>query len=276
MSDRIELIVTVKAYPAVGKTNGESVCVAGIRTDTETPEHVRLFPVAFRDLEREGQFAKYQALAVEAERNHRDVRPESYRPRIQTLELGRTLSTRHGWSERRELIAPLEVGSMCDVLRRQQLDGTSLAVFRPHRVDDFVVEHTGDWSDAQKLQVEQPTLFDPEKKALEKIPYRFSYRYSCGGRCRGHEQSIIDWEIGEAYRKWRRRGTDASLEKLRAKWLDELCGPTRDTFFFVGNMHQHPRSFLMLSVSGRRRGPTASSRGGRPRRAVAARRSPRR
>src|SRR5713226_2623428 len=34
VSDRISLLVTVKAYPAISQKYGEVVCVAGIRTDT--------------------------------------------------------------------------------------------------------------------------------------------------------------------------------------------------------------------------------------------------
>jgi hypothetical protein len=35
---------------------------------------------------------------------------------------------------------------------------------------------------------------------------------------------------------------------MRKRWLDEVCAEDRDTAFFVGNMHQHPGSFLILGV----------------------------
>ena len=35
---------------------------------------------------------------------------------------------------------------------------------------------------------------------------------------------------------------------LRDKFLDQLCGEDRDTYFFVGNQFRHPRGFLVLGV----------------------------
>jgi hypothetical protein len=36
--------------------------------------------------------------------------------------------------------------------------------------------------------------------------------------------------------------------QMREKWHDQLCGSDRDTYFFVGNQHQHPQSYLILGV----------------------------
>jgi hypothetical protein len=57
---------------------GESVCVAGVRLDTETPQWVRLFPVAFRDLPGHQQFEKYDVVSLRAQRHSTDRRAESY------------------------------------------------------------------------------------------------------------------------------------------------------------------------------------------------------
>jgi hypothetical protein len=70
---------------------------------------------------------------------------------------------------------------------------------------------------------------------------------ACGPACNGHTQSIIDWEIAQAFRTWRYDETER-LEKIREHWLDKLCGTGRDTFFFAGNQHLHPGSFLVLGV----------------------------
>lgn len=90
----------------------------------------------------------------------------------------------------------------------------------------------------------------PTKSGLEKIPYSFKYKYSCSEpQCNGHEQSIIDWEIAQAYRSWRDDyGADKVLTKIKEKWLDEICGDQKDTLFFTGNQHQHPESFLILGA----------------------------
>jgi hypothetical protein len=38
MGQTIEMVVAVKAYPSISTKFGETVCVAGFRTDTATPE----------------------------------------------------------------------------------------------------------------------------------------------------------------------------------------------------------------------------------------------
>jgi hypothetical protein len=62
VAERISLLVTVKAYPAISEKYGEVVCVAGIRTDTPQLEWARLHPVAFRDLPFAQRFNKWTCL----------------------------------------------------------------------------------------------------------------------------------------------------------------------------------------------------------------------
>jgi hypothetical protein len=150
------------------------------------------------------------------------------------------------------------VESMCAVLRRQRADGTSLAVFRPKQVLDLVIE-PADIADGKReiarAWAAQPSLLDgigPEErtrqlKELELVPWTFKYRYRCSDpNCGGHLQSIIDWEIALTYRRVRK--LDDWRDRVRARWLNDLCGPDKDTAFFVGNQHQHPGSFLVLGV----------------------------
>lgn len=147
---------------------------------------------------------------------------------------------------------------MCNVLRRQRDDGTSLAAFRPKKVLDLVIERRDvnvDKAEFARAWAAQPSLLDAvgaderahQIKALEQIPWTFKYRYRCSHPdCNGHEQTIIDWEIAELYRSLRSHGD--WQDQLKAKWLNQMCAPDRDTAFFVGNQHQHPTAFLVLGV----------------------------
>jgi len=87
---------------------------------------------------------------------------------------------------------------------------------------------------------------------LEKIPYTFRYRFRCAD-CRTaepHQLTIVDWELMQFYRRMREASetVEDCLRKVRDKWLDELCSPSRDTHYFVGNMRSFPASFLVLGV----------------------------
>jgi len=223
--------------------------VAGIRTDTPDLRWCRLWPIAFRDLPFSQRFQKYQEITLKVIPAN-DPRPETLRPQPDTLKLGKILSTANGWSARRRLVEPLLVESMCEIARRQQADGTSLGVFRPAEVDRLkIVPDDTNWNDAQQAAMGQISLFAPSKSKLKRLPYRFQYHYRCSDRsCPGHEQSIIDWELGQAWLGWEKYDEAERLRMIRKKWQDELCSPDRDVCFFVGNMRIHPQNFLVLGV----------------------------
>jgi hypothetical protein len=248
--DTIELLVTVKAYPAISTKYGEVVCVAGIRTDTPEPVWVRLFPVAFRDMPFDQRFKKYDVIRLRAEQHTGDARPESWRPDVDSVEVVGHLDPKNDWSKRRPYVEPLVADSMCDVLRRQREDGTSLAAFRPGEVLDFTYQRDDAERDERKQAIaDQPSLFFMSKKGLEKIPYVFRYRYRCAvPDCRGHHQSIIDWELAESFRSWTQYPEAERLQQLRRRWLQEMCSSSRDPILFVGNQHMRPEVFMVLGV----------------------------
>jgi hypothetical protein len=253
-TNTIEMLVVVKAYPAISTKYGEVECVAGIRTDMPTPEWVRLFPVPFRDLPYTQRFQKYQLVRFQAEPHGSDTRPESLRPNVETFECGEVLETRKDktWSRRRAYAEPLELDSMCEIVRRRQTHGTSLGVFRPAEVLDLEIERDTDtWDQSKEPIANQMSLLVPGKRGLEKIPYKFRYRYRCSDpNCPTHSQSIIDWELSQSVRawRWRYRREEVLLAKIRERWLDQMWRGKRDSRLFVGNFHQYPDSFMVLGV----------------------------
>jgi hypothetical protein len=85
-------------------------------------------------------------------------------------------------------------------------------------------------------------------RPLEKIPYKFSYKFTCNEPyCRGHKLICVDWELGQAYRQWK--------QKYRDKWewaitnrfeTDMILG--YDTYFFVGTIHGHPGAWIIVGL----------------------------
>ena len=94
----IDFLPLVKADPALSRTYGEVSCIAGVRMDGDTaPEWIRLYPVPFRALEHERQFAKYQPIRLEVAPHRGDRRPETRRPNRDSIErLGDTLEHEAG------------------------------------------------------------------------------------------------------------------------------------------------------------------------------------
>ena len=257
--DTIDFLPVVKAYPALSRTYGEVSCVAGVEMSDSGPRWIRLYPVPFRALDDDKQFKKYQPVRLRVESHSGDRRPETRRPDRDSIQLlGKPIPSTDGWARRRRFVEPLMAQSMCDLLRRQRRDGTSLGVFRPKQVLDLVIEERDIKSEKVEIArawAAQPSLLGglgadergQQVRELEQVPWTFKLRYECeDSSCRTHTQSIIDWEIATYFR--RVRGRSDWRERMRRRWLGDLCRGDRDTALFVGNQHQHPTSFLVLGV----------------------------
>lgn len=243
----IEVLITVKASPEIGRTHGETVCVAGIRTDLATPQWIRLFPVQWKWFWGK-QHPKYQVLSIEVACHAKDKRPESHRPDLDSAEVIRQL----GLGEPRSTILNrLPQPTMCGLLSQKGWARTSLAMVVPSEVLEVTCEdNTGDESHESKMRMAaQGSLFAQNAPTLELCPYTFRYRYRClAPECSGHHQSIADWEISEAWRRWKVDYPSDFLERIRDKWM-ALVAPDRHPAFFVGNQHQAPQGFMVLGVA---------------------------
>jgi hypothetical protein len=249
--ETLRVLVTVKAYPNVSRRRGEVECVAGI--DVATPRWIRLFPVPFRELPFVSRFRKYATIEVAAEKASNDPRPESYTPNTDSIRVVRQALPAGKATERRGYVEPLLRPSMCAIRRAREADGTSLGVFRPGELLDFTWERDDSpWDAAQEARLQQMSLLMPDRTTLERIPYRFRYVYRCADEpvCNGHRQTIVDWEIQQAFRSWRdeHRSEEAALERIRQMWAERMFGLNRDTYFYTGNQHQNPDAFLILGV----------------------------
>ena len=96
------ILITVKTYPELSLTYGETVCTAGMREDGSW---VRIYPVPFRRLEERERYTLYDWIECRLEKHRPDRRPESFRP-VDPKELKPVghIGTEQGWRERRELL----------------------------------------------------------------------------------------------------------------------------------------------------------------------------
>lgn len=245
----MEVLVTVKAYPSISTKYSEAVCVAGVRLDTATPEWVRLFPVGFRDLEREHQFEKYDVIHLRARKHSTDTRQETWRPDVDSIEVLRHLPAGGTWPERRAIVERLVGPSMC-ALRRGRVrngPGPSLGLVKPREVRGVRVADEKAWSAGQLGTVGQTNLLT-EKSELVKPAHAFFYDWVCEERgCNGHRQKIVDWELGQSYRSWKYIGAEL-INAVSTKWHGAMCAPDREPMFFVGDQHTRPGQFLVLGT----------------------------
>ena len=253
-----KILITVKTYPTPSERHVETVCVAGVRLGQETPSWVRLCPIPFRVLGFDYQFRKYQVVDVPmAHRGTRDPRPESFSPDMLHAVLGQVIDTKSNWKQRRELMGDL-IGqrTACELLKLNR-EGKmneaipSLGLVKPRDVRMTVLAGEP-WTGKQKLKAARaaaPTLFDEAmiRNELEPAPYEIRVKYKClDDACRGHDQKIIDWEVGSAAYNWRRSYPETEIPvRLLEKW-EGMAADDRDLHFFLGNQHQHRQSFSIL------------------------------
>lgn len=247
--EKKRVLITIKAPPNPSKKYHETNCCAGI--ELETGNWVRLYPIPFRLLDYHKQFPKYSIISVECQKPTRDKRVESYRVNQDTIRVLSRLGTENRWSERKKIVLPTLSPSFCRILEEVTIH-KSLGMFKPTGVGFEIKKCPPKDQKRHEAAYNQYYLFDKKLKPIEKIPFTFYYRFKCHNspNCPSHKLMIHDWELVEAYRRWRQKYEKESvlLSRIREKWLDDLCAPSRDTYFYVGNMWQRPKQFMVLGV----------------------------
>ncbi len=249
MGKRTRVLITIKTYPLPSKSYQELVCTAGVLEDGT---FIRLYPVPFRYQDYWRWYKKYQWIEVEVEKNLDDKRKESFRPNLDSIRpLGVALDTKKKWQKRREIVLAQGAKSMEELWELQEADNTSLGIVKPKDIPEFIIEpDEADWKPEQRQLFQQLRLFGPQQKPLDKIPYKFSYKFKCDDpRCNGHQMMIEDWEIGQLYLAMRDKfgSPEVAVEKVREKFLDQMCAPRKDTHFFVGTIARYG-TWIILGV----------------------------
>ena len=242
------VLITVKAPPNPSRKYQETNCCAGI--DLDSGQLVRLYPIPFRLLDDSKKFPKYSIVKVSCQRPIRDKRVESYKVDQDSIEIVEHLDTKNKWSKRKRIVLPTVSPSFCKIVDDVKLN-KSLGVFKPCNIQFSVKKVTLRDQAKQEAPYRQYWLFDKQLKPLEQIPFVFYYKFKCLNltSCPGHTLTIHDWEITQSYRAWRCRYQSESIlvKKIEEKWMG-ICGPEKDVYFYVGNMWQHPKQFMVLGV----------------------------
>ena len=224
-------------------------CTAGVRS---TGEWIRLFPVPYRLLSADQQFRKYQEVDVEIIKAVNDQRPESFRLQDpNAIEIIRDVPSAGDWAARWARVSHLDSCCMCCLRKRlAESDSPTLGFFEPFQIDRLeIAPGTPNWTDAELAKLRQLSLSgDVPPNELEKIPFKFKYHYRCPhSDCNGHAQSCTDWEMAQAFRSWRRKYQGDWESKFREKFEEEMIHRFR-TRFFVGTVHNHPNSWLIVGL----------------------------
>lgn len=208
---KLRVLITVKAAPNPSATYGETVCVAGLSADPSFPGWIRLYPINFRDLDSNDQFAKYDIVEVQtrcAVSPHTPTNP-----------------ARDHWPPSAPSTSPVSTSS-CTRLEQGRT--------------------------VQNRRLRQPSR--PVRGAGHKTPLlapRFigHYKWRClDPTCRGHRQQVLDWEFVALQRRMAGYSDDAAKDALRQRFFEEICAPTKDLAFFVGNQAKRRKTFSIIGI----------------------------
>lgn len=230
----------VKTYPTPSTKYGETVCCAGL--DTQTGSWVRIYPVNFRSLDEYKRFSKWQFIEAVWSPPRDDSRPESVWVHQDTIVPGAFMRPGAGWAARRQWLDPVVNPSVEALWDRHRQSGTSLGVVRPATIDKFIIRPASGWDVASKDDLAQLSMNWTQSAAptgdLEIIPFDFLYRFHCrGDGCQGHEMEIFDWEIAQSYRSWRRSYGEIGWRRaMEEKYFGEL--PSKDLHLVLGTHHR--------------------------------------
>lgn len=202
---KTKVLIAVKTYPTLSEKYDELVCTAGFLEDGSW---IRIYPIPFRKLNYEKRYKKWQWIELDLVKNTNDFRPESFRPRDieQNIDIIGSIDPRH-WDRRKEIVLKNTYCNMNDLIAEAKNPdkSTSLAVFKPKQIIDFVWEPCQREWDKKKLDKvlanqAQGNLFDAEEtkkifNVVRKLPYEFSYKFTAAGGTQ-HKLMIEDWELG--------------------------------------------------------------------------------
>ncbi|MBC9914689.1 hypothetical protein [Chitinophaga varians] len=258
-----EVLITVKSYPIVSSHYDEQVSIAGFRKDGS---FIRIYPIPFSKKTYDEQYQLYNWVELDLVRNTRDFRLESFRPVAPDAPVKITghIGTEDHWSERKAVVLKNVYRDMEPLIVEAKHEAfyTSLVVFKPLRVLDFVVEETDrewDTKRVEKLLEEKDSgRVTPQTEdsfaVMKKLPYKFSYRFI---DIKNQEMTlpVEDWQLASLYWKLAKKhsgpqGELKAVSEIRKKYLHEYARNS-DLHFFLGTAQQvHASSKQPFTIVG--------------------------
>jgi hypothetical protein len=203
-------------------------------------------------LDTDKRFRKYQTIEAQLTKSSSDARLESYKVNLDSIMVvSEAIGTERNWEERKAKVLKLASPSLCWLKNQRDKCGTpTLGIFKPKSISALRIEETSpEWSEAELARLRQYPLFTKAPaNELEKIPFTFSYEFTCDTPgCPSHKLSCTDWEIGAAFRGWKKKYGKDWRERFIKRFETEMI-LKNDTRFFVGTIHGHPDTWIIIGL----------------------------
>jgi hypothetical protein len=244
-----DLLILTKTYPAPSRLHREISCVAAINEEGELR---RLYPIPYRFLQKGKQFKRWSWVRAKIDRAS-DTRPESFRVDIESLSIGKVVTTKDNWASRKRIIDQHLYQSFDDLERARSEGKCTLGFIRPLKVNfSMKPDKEPGWTQKQLDYLLKDGLFDSEdarnKHQLKKLPFQFRYSFIDNSDNNPIERSFVitDWEIGVLFWKCKALYGNDWEKFFRQKMETEI--PSKDLILMFGTMRQYPDQWLIIGL----------------------------
>ena len=232
--DQAKVLITVKTYPKPSSKYNELVCTAGLLNGEKW---IRIYPVPFRFIEDNQKYPKYSWVYLDLVRSNKDFRPESYRPKRgldEKFDIGDRLGTDDAWAARKSYVLQEVFPNMADLIDLAYgEENKSLATIKPKEIVAFEIEETTrEWKEKWRNTTLQAAFADldqsgeaEQRDLVNKVPYKYYYRFLTEGDQQPRRLKIEDWEIGALHWNCLRRthgDEKAANDLIKKKYWDDF------------------------------------------------------
>lgn len=226
----IELMVNCKTYPAVSQKYVETVCTGGVDRDGT---FVRLYPVPFRFLESGEQYKRWDVIRLQAYRDTKDQRPESWHltsgSPIEIIDRITTDKRRWEWMKK-------TVHASADAMAEKGLTNGCVEI---EPLELYWKPDNKEWTAGQLNVIQQGDLF-ASKEQLEgladRVPWQFRLKYREKTTGREDDGKVLAWSLYQGVRRVRDKCKDdeAAVETIAQKVRDSIFNSEKTTFAILG------------------------------------------
>jgi len=247
-----EILLVAKTYPVRSKSYGNTVCTAGILEDTN--EWVRIYPIRWIKYAK-NNLKKFVRFKAQIKKNTSEYlqRKDSYKIRESTIKIMDDYLTKTQnkgvWQERKKILLNTLSNSIETLNEKFKEDKTSLGIIKPIANSiEFLILKPVDEIEIDVEKSTQYTIFGEKLIKVDKIENVFKYKFKCiNVKCPSHKMICEDWELLQAFRKFRKIYDSEELEKqLRNQFYEKMI-KYRDLYFIVGTHWQFPK-FLIIGL----------------------------
>lgn len=229
----------VKALPHKSSNYFETVCCAGIGHDSKWR---RLYPVAFRTLEKDQKFKRWDWVSYSFTTPLNDRRVESQKVVHETISVSRSMRA----PERSGLARRMTRESTDEAAAR----GESLTLLKPNDVRLSWRRKTDEEIAIERIKhaalADQLSFLHEAPKPLEPCPYEFTFKWKdFAGKYRSN--TCDDWETSTAFFVRRSSmGEKGALESLRETY--EVEYPQKGMRFALGTHSRRDSQWLLVGI----------------------------